>query len=71
MQIGPFEASQNEKAKVKVKVKLNIHGIVAIESALVSKEIPLFCHLNLLTIFPLDVYFGINLIMVSVNRSCG
>ncbi|KAL3522014.1 hypothetical protein ACH5RR_014848 [Cinchona calisaya] len=31
--IGPFQASQTEKAKVKVGVLLNLHGIVTVESA--------------------------------------
>jgi len=35
MQIGPFQASSNEKARIKVKVQLNLHGIVTVESAMV------------------------------------
>ncbi|KAK9155736.1 hypothetical protein Sjap_003216 [Stephania japonica] len=31
--IGPFKVSDANKAKVKVKVQLNLHGIVAVESA--------------------------------------
>lgn len=36
MQIGPFQSTKNEKAKVKVKVRLNVHGIISVESATVS-----------------------------------
>lgn len=35
-QIGPFQSTKSERAKVKVKVRLNMHGIVSIESATVS-----------------------------------
>lgn len=38
MQIGPFQGSNSENAKVKVTVKLNLHGIVSVESAWVSKK---------------------------------
>ena len=38
MQIGPFQGSHSEKARVKVKVHLNLHGIVSVESATVSKK---------------------------------
>ena len=38
MQIGPFESSKGEKAKLKVKVRLNIHGIVSLESATVTDK---------------------------------
>ncbi|KAF9611614.1 hypothetical protein IFM89_033622 [Coptis chinensis] len=34
--IGPFQSTKDERAKLKVKVKLNLHGIVAIESATVA-----------------------------------
>lgn len=37
MQIGPFQGSNSENARVKVTVKLNLHGIVTVESAWVSK----------------------------------
>ncbi|GAV72682.1 HSP70 domain-containing protein [Cephalotus follicularis] len=36
--IGPFQSSKTERAKVKVKVRLNLHGIVAIESATLLEE---------------------------------
>lgn len=36
MQIGPFQTTKGERAKIKVKVRLNLHGIVFIESATVS-----------------------------------
>lgn len=36
MQIGPFQSTKGEPSKVKVKVRLNLHGIVSVESALVS-----------------------------------
>ena len=35
-QIGPFQSTKGERAKVKVKVRLNIHGVVSVESATVS-----------------------------------
>lgn len=35
-QIGPFQTANSERTKVKVKVRLNIHGIVSLESAMVS-----------------------------------
>jgi len=35
-QIGPFQTSKGEKAKLKVKVRLNIHGTVTVDSAMVS-----------------------------------
>ena len=35
-QIGPFQSTKSERAKVKVKVRLNLHGVVSIESATVS-----------------------------------
>lgn len=38
MQIGPFQGSHSEKARVKVTVKVNLHGVVTVESALVSKK---------------------------------
>ncbi|VAH03131.1 unnamed protein product [Triticum turgidum subsp. durum] len=38
MQIGPFQSSKGEKAKLKVKVRLNIHGIVSLESATMLEE---------------------------------
>lgn len=31
--VGPFQASQVEKAKVKVRIHLNLHGIITVESA--------------------------------------
>jgi heat shock 70kDa protein 4 len=37
-QIGPFQPSKGEKAKLKVKVRLNIHGIVTVDSATVILE---------------------------------
>lgn len=40
MQIGPFQGSSSEKARVKVKVHLNLHGIVTVESAMVNKNSP-------------------------------
>ena len=39
MQIGPFPGSHNENARVKVKVLLNLHGIISVESAVVSKKL--------------------------------
>ncbi|XP_071725016.1 heat shock 70 kDa protein 15-like [Rutidosis leptorrhynchoides] len=36
--IGPFQSSKGERAKLKVKVRLNMHGIVAIESATLLEE---------------------------------
>lgn len=38
LQIGPIQGSHSEKARVKVKVHLNLHGIVSVESATVSKK---------------------------------
>ena len=38
MQIGPFQGSRSEKARVKVKVELDLHGIVSVVSARVSKK---------------------------------
>jgi heat shock protein 4 len=38
LQIGPFQSTKSERAKVKVKVRLNLHGIVSVESATVSLE---------------------------------
>ena len=35
-QIGPFQSTKGERAKLKVKVRLNLHGIVSVESATVS-----------------------------------
>lgn len=35
-QIGPFQSTKSERAKVKVKVRLNLHGIVSIDAATVS-----------------------------------
>ena len=35
-QIGPFQTSNGQRAKLKVRVRLNIHGIVSVESATVS-----------------------------------
>jgi heat shock protein 4 len=46
MQIGPFQSSKGEEAKLEVKVCLNIHGIVSLESATVTYNTP-FCHLSL------------------------
>lgn len=37
-QIGPFQSTKGERAKLKVKVRLNLHGIVSVESATVSFE---------------------------------
>ncbi|KAF5205686.1 Heat shock protein [Thalictrum thalictroides] len=36
--IGPFQSAKGERAKLKVKVRLNLHGIVAIESATLMEE---------------------------------
>jgi hypothetical protein len=36
VQIGPFQSTKSERAKLKVKVRLNLHGIVSVESATVS-----------------------------------
>ncbi|MBA0736151.1 hypothetical protein Gogos_009725 [Gossypium gossypioides] len=36
--IGPFQASNSERARVKVKVQLNLHGIVTVESAMLIEE---------------------------------
>jgi hypothetical protein len=38
MQIGPFQSTKAERAKLKVKVRLNLHGIVSVESATVSSR---------------------------------
>lgn len=35
-QIGPFQSTKGDCAKIKVKVHLNLHGIVSVESATVS-----------------------------------
>lgn len=35
VQIGPFQITKSERAKVKVKVRLNLHGIVSIDTATV------------------------------------
>lgn len=35
-QIGPFQSSKGDRAKLKVRVRLNLHGMVSIESATVS-----------------------------------
>lgn len=44
VQIGPFPGSINENTRIKVKVQLNLHGIVAIESAMVNmNSLFLFC----------------------------
>nr|KJB22069.1 hypothetical protein B456_004G027900 [Gossypium raimondii] len=37
-EIGPFQASNSERARVKVKVQLNLHGIVNVESAMLIEE---------------------------------
>ncbi|WVZ96824.1 hypothetical protein U9M48_042412 [Paspalum notatum var. saurae] len=39
LHIGPFQLSNGEKAKLKVKVRLNIHGIVTVDSAIVSTSL--------------------------------
>lgn len=36
--VGPFQSTKSERSKLKVKVKLNLHGIVAIESATLMEE---------------------------------
>ncbi|XP_027330921.1 heat shock 70 kDa protein 16-like [Abrus precatorius] len=36
--IGPFHRSHGSKTRIKVQVQLNLHGIVSIESATVSKK---------------------------------
>lgn len=36
MQIGPFQSTKGERAKLKVKARLNLHGIVSVDSATVS-----------------------------------
>ncbi|MFS7980794.1 putative Heat shock protein 70 family [Helianthus anomalus] len=36
--IGPFQATQGDRAKVKVKVRLNLHGVVSVESAQLIEE---------------------------------
>ncbi|XP_059292908.1 heat shock 70 kDa protein 16 [Lycium ferocissimum] len=36
--IGPFQIPHSEKAKIKVKIQLNLHGIVAVESACLIKD---------------------------------
>ncbi|XP_057732077.1 heat shock 70 kDa protein 15-like [Arachis stenosperma] len=36
--IGPFQTTKTERAKVKVRVRLNLHGIVAIDSATLLEE---------------------------------
>lgn len=47
MQIGPFQGSNSENARVKVTVKLNLHSIVSVESAWVSRK----SHFHLLSCF--------------------
>ncbi|MFS7966755.1 putative Heat shock protein 70kD, peptide-binding domain superfamily [Helianthus anomalus] len=37
-QIGPFQATKGDCAKVKVKSRLNLHGIVSVESAQLIEE---------------------------------
>lgn len=37
-QIGPFQSTKSERAKLKVKVRLNLHGIVSLDSATVSQK---------------------------------
>ncbi|WRX28889.1 Heat shock protein 70 family - like 10 [Theobroma cacao] len=37
-EIGPFQSSHIERARVKVKVQLNLHGIVTVESAILIEE---------------------------------
>ena len=37
LQIGPFQSSKGDRAKLKVKVRLNLHGIVAVDSATVRE----------------------------------
>uniref|UniRef100_A0A804PYT1 Heat shock 70 kDa protein 14 n=1 Tax=Zea mays TaxID=4577 RepID=A0A804PYT1_MAIZE len=37
-QIGPFQTSKGEKAKLKVKVRLNIHGTVTVDSAIMLED---------------------------------
>ncbi|XP_021595245.1 heat shock 70 kDa protein 16 isoform X2 [Manihot esculenta] len=37
-EIGPFPGSINENTRIKVKVQLNLHGIVAIESAMLMED---------------------------------
>ncbi|KAJ8422662.1 hypothetical protein Cgig2_014431 [Carnegiea gigantea] len=36
--IGPFQSSKGDRAKLKVKVRLNLHGIVAVDSAMLLEE---------------------------------
>jgi len=36
LQIGPFQTTKGEKAKLKVRVQLDKHGIVLVDSATVS-----------------------------------
>ncbi|KAJ0881312.1 putative Heat shock protein 70 family [Helianthus annuus] len=36
--IGPFQATQGDRAKVKVKARLNLHGVVSVESAQLIEE---------------------------------
>ncbi|KAM0017437.1 putative Heat shock protein 70 family [Helianthus debilis subsp. tardiflorus] len=36
--IGPFQATQGDRAKVKIKARLNLHGVVSVESAQLIEE---------------------------------
>lgn len=51
MQIGPFEGSHSEKARIKVRVRLNLHGIFSVESATV-RHLLIYCHLVEIFLFP-------------------
>jgi len=46
-QIGPFHGSHGGKSRVKVRVSLDLHGILNIESATVSKKPLLSFHILL------------------------
>lgn len=62
-QIGPFQATKSERAKVKVKVRLNLHGIVSIESATVSNS-DIYCPFSLQTFRAL---FNSSMIVLLIN----
>lgn len=66
IQIGPFHGSHRDKTRVKVRVQLNLHGIVSVESATVSKK-PLFFHLCPFCAIIIAVVICISSIMVSVD----
>lgn len=47
VQVGPFQVSRPCKFKIKVRVQLNLHGIVVVESAVVSSLIEHCCNIKM------------------------